>query len=203
DERVAEAELDRPRDDRAEDAHVAAERAVGAPEILDRDPLRRRAQLDVVATDRRHRHDERVGAGGSDRQHAALARLPALTFPAREGSAEPADGRSRLPYGLGHAHGPYQTPLSTGGGDAPVGASQRLCARLLGRANVSAPPLARRPSIGGRACGMMSADVVSSMDDTEPRAYRLVRPLGRGGSSWVWEAEPVGDAAKRVVVKRL
>jgi serine/threonine-protein kinase len=37
---------------------------------------------------------------------------------------------------------------------------------------------------------------------TTERAYRLVRPLARGGSAWVWEAEAVGDD-RAVVVKRL
>lgn len=42
----------------------------------------------------------------------------------------------------------------------------------------------------------------SSADEIGERAYRLVRPLARGGSSQVWEAEAVRDD-RRVVVKRL
>ncbi|MDQ3037999.1 MAG: protein kinase, partial [Myxococcota bacterium] len=45
----------------------------------------------------------------------------------------------------------------------------------------------------------MSTETSSEIDE---RAYRLGRALGRGGSSWVWEAEAVLDA-RAVVVKRL
>lgn len=86
---------------------------------------------------------------------------------------------------------------------------------VLAAANRAAARCWGAPTGGGAAVdpapGMRhdAAADMSAIEQTQSRTYRLVRPLGRGGSSWVWEAEVIGapgDAASKprtVVVKRL